>query len=174
MTARPVWNFCRFFFVLLLLCGFSGCKPKNPLDQKVEAETPAAFAEWWTDARYDFPDDLAQEVSNAFDSLKENTPRRRPEKQDDPADPFCQRIHHVTVRHVLIDAYNQQNRGLLNRVLLETSNLEERLKSAAEQGTAADFNRQERITAFYKKLIDQLSTQIEHNRVRIAELSHDE
>lgn len=154
---------------------FTGCRPADPLDWKIEAETPEAYNDWIEKEVSLMPKPLADEFNLAAAQLMALTPRLHPIKSTadmlSKHDPFCQQVHRRTVRSVIIDSYQSANQALLNKVSLEQGNALENLKRSSE--LSADDPAQPRLEAaiaYQRKLVAFYNEQIHRNEVRIAEL----
>ncbi|MBS0633700.1 MAG: hypothetical protein JSS11_17460 [Verrucomicrobia bacterium] len=170
----------RFITALLgsgfLLCAFfGGCRPADPLDWKIDAETPEAYNDWVEKEVALMPRPLADEFNQAATQLMALTPRIHPITSSadmlSKHDPFCQQVNRRTVRAVIIDSYQSANQALFSKVSLEQGNALATLKRSNE--LSADDPAQPRFEVAIRnqrKLIDFYNEQIRKNEARIAAL----
>ncbi|MGC4074462.1 MAG: hypothetical protein QM760_18505 [Nibricoccus sp.] len=119
MTPRALTTLLTVFLALIL----SGCAPADPLDRKVKASTPEAFANWWDRTQEKLPDDVREESYRLLRYLQDSTPRLKAMKANDHYDPVCKRINGLRLRDAMILAYEDKNEMLRNRIITETSRL---------------------------------------------------
>ena len=151
-------------------------QPSDPLDWRVKAKTPEDFEQWSDDNIHLLPPDLAKELYRAFSNIEARTPQSRPLKKDSDylseTVPFCVRIHHRTIRAVLIDGYSAANETLSLGITLESDNIIKNLKRQETlDAKSPEYERFERKIAAQEKTIAASKVEIEKNTLRLTALA---
>lgn len=166
----------RPFLLGLALLALCGCRPKDPLDWKIDAPNPAELEYWCEKNTPNLPAELAKELNTSIRTIIDLTPRAHSLRTDrdffNEEDPACVQIHRTTVRHTIITGYLMQNEALSLQLLRESGNLLTNTQNLENPNLPADQRKVwERAIARQQSMIDQLKTLIEANRRRVAELS---
>ena len=154
--------------LVLFLCG---CAPKDPLDRKVKASTPEEFAHWWDRTQAKFPDAQRAEIYKLARYLQDSIPRVRSMRADDHYDPLCKRINGLTVRQLMILAYEESSYNIRTRVILETGKLPHLVDAVADSADADRRDYAQNILTFTQERIASWKETISANERRIAELT---
>lgn len=154
--------------LLLLLCG---CAPEDPLDRKIKAGTPREFSRWWDRTRGKLPDAERAEAYKLIRYLQDSTPRLKSMAAEDHYDPLCKRINGITVRQLMVLAYEDSTANLQNRVMLETGKLTDLTNRIAESDDGTGREYAESMLRYTRERIAEWKERIADNDRRIAELT---
>jgi hypothetical protein len=153
--------------ISILLCG---CAPKDPLDRKVKAGTPAEFARWWDRTREKLPDEQRAEVFKVIRYLQDSTPRLKAMRADDHYDPLCKKIDGISIRRLLVLGYENSNDNLQSRILLETGKLPQLVTAISESDDPVRREYTDSVLRYTRERIDDWKATIAENDRRIAQL----
>src|SRR2546423_648274 len=112
MRRPPLFSF------FLAGCCLSGCgEPADPLDRKVEADTPAEYNEWNHRTLPQLPEPLRSEFGHAFEEIVIVSGRAGTARNlEDSTDPVCRRLNGRTVRAAILDGYRLESDRLSRRL----------------------------------------------------------
>jgi hypothetical protein len=172
IPARTVAKITCLALSFLACLMVAGCAPKDPLDWKIEADTPADFDDWWQQKKDLLPPSLAIELHATFKIISERVePRGTPKIPDDGLDPFCQRVNHWRIRDALLDGYMLANESLQSQVLIEQNKVLRYIQLSGTPVIGSQQNELDQAIKYEQQLIDALNRAIQHNQARVHELS---
>src|ERR1051325_2435512 len=103
---------------------WAGCRPRDPLDWKISAKTPAHFEEWRDEDLVRLPTVEQAEFNRAFSFFAATAPRALADKDMDATNnPLCRRINGRTIRSVILEGLDLEKRALYARIYTESDNI---------------------------------------------------
>lgn len=169
---KPVVPAALLALTLLLVA----CEPRNPLDWKVSADSPADFSGWCDRTYRRLPPDVAKEFATSLSALMAATPQARIKDEEvawqNPNNPVCRQIDGRTVRDVIIEGLLERNAALLRRVNLNLDTVQRlTVQQAKLDPRSYDHERLGRMIDACRQFADLANAQVEKNSQRIAELT---
>jgi hypothetical protein len=119
-------NFFPGKILLLSLAVFAlgGCRPKDPLDWRISASSPADFNDWSDRNTPLLPAETRRELGRAIQFLLGDSGlSNRSSSMASTRNPFCIRIDRQTVRAAILDGYFAEKKFLSNRIVLEVEHI---------------------------------------------------
>lgn len=159
--------------LVLLACGLllTGCGPKDPLDIRIEADTPGDFNDWWNKTRPKFSNEVAREFEYAFQALSSRAPRARGLRLEDKNDPFCKAWNGRAIRRLIIAAYHERNAQLQEKILHSMSRVQKVAEVDPAHGKDPVVQYREAMAENTDKYVESINAEIERNNARIRELT---
>lgn len=157
--------------MLLLVIGtLVGCRSRDPLEWKVDAENLNAYNKWLSYYAADLGESLQAEFTMAGRELALMTPGfhmpESPRDMTDEKNPFCRRINGCTVREILILYYMASNERIMGSIAINLDSITKLYKQISE----AESKRAERSIPYYQAQIDGDREKIRRNEERLKQL----
>jgi hypothetical protein len=159
---------------LFLMLG-AGCRRPEPIETRVNAETPQEFFAWQERNRPRLPESVAEEFDAAIDRLVKFSPAKM--KLDDPGmrrsrfHPICRAIDGRSLREVMLLGYEAENTELLRTIILNSESLTAIVQlPQAVEGTRQQQRAIESMVSRRSANLEAARAQVESNRKRSAEL----
>ena len=175
IPARPVAKITCLARWSLICLVVAGCAPKDQLDWRISADTPDGFNEWCQLKTHRLPPNLIIELNNSFEIILDKVePNRASIVHDNGFDPFCQRVNHLPIRDVIVDACQIADESLLTEIIRTQDVITANINDSTSAGTVAEQDRFKRTIDYEQKYIDELNKELQRNRARIKELEPDQ
>lgn len=172
MKTERGWHGIGWVLLVLVL---AGCRQPDPLELRVEAETPYAFIEWEEHHLARMPPGIALEFRDSVARIVATSPTKMSLRDTrmlhSKYHPICRQLHGKTVREVVITGYSAANEALLRGMILDSDNLLVTLKHQDQlEQSAGGAKRVERLVDRRTAMLGAAKAQVEANRQRIEEL----
>jgi hypothetical protein len=116
----------RLVLALLVIAAsaLAGCTPRDPLDWKISAKTPAHFEEWRDQDLARLPEAQQAEFNRAFSFFSSTAPRALESKDmNATSNPLYRRVNGRTIRSVILEGLDLEKRALYARIYTESDNM---------------------------------------------------
>jgi hypothetical protein len=161
------------WLLLAILVGcVAGCRPRDPLEWRVEGRNGAQLQRWIDETVQRLPEPLNNEFVNAMLAIRDNTHGWSRPSPDSSMNPLCLRLRDRTVRDVMIEGHQLQIDARTSRIqndLGQIARMFETFNVEAEEAARARIQR--RILGLQQR-VDREKAAVADIEKRIMELRH--
>jgi hypothetical protein len=122
-TSSMAMRFGHAVLLVAILIAVAGCRPRDPLEWRVEGRNSILLQSWIDETLAELPKPLNEEFAEAMLAIRDNTHGWSKAPPDSSLNPLCIRLRNHTVRDVLIEGMQLMSDHRVSRIQSDLSQI---------------------------------------------------